>query len=301
LGQFETDPLLPYFIQLQRLSEEVSDTFDYAANFELPPLDAVRIGALAKTFDRQMNQIESSFTPAAWSNEQLSMQLHFVRIHLNEIGFHATALPQDEMLSPQLRSRSWYYCSARSESLIRCLQASKDYLDRFLSLSTEAIRHGTLPDVFCLVYAVLVLGTFAVRVDTPNLDAAQLREMANYEHYIDALIRKTTHVKAMNTRAGSTDYLHYVHLLFQQTKVWYAQILMDPSIHRPSAAVRPSLSFTDLISTIISRCIDFGSVASISGTAVTSDEQWTELLTEWSGSLEASNIPMEGSLEHFQP
>lgn len=71
-GKAETDRLLHYFIQLQRLCEEVSDTFDYPSNFELPPLDAVRIGVLAKTFEQQLNQIESSFSPEAWNNGTLS-------------------------------------------------------------------------------------------------------------------------------------------------------------------------------------------------------------------------------------
>lgn len=221
------------------------------------------------------------------------MHLQVVRIHINEVGFHASALPQDELLSPQLKARSWYYSSARSESLIRCLQASKDYLDRFLSLSSEDILNGLLPDVLGLVYTVLVLGTFAVRIDTPSLDVLELREMANYEHYLNALVVKTTNIRALIGPAGSNDYLQHVHVLFLQTKVWYAQILADPTAEAFSDVRRPGFSFTDLISTIVTRCIDFGTAASLAG-STTSDEQWTELLSGWPVSLETSNVPMEG-------
>ncbi|KUJ19994.1 uncharacterized protein LY89DRAFT_716459 [Mollisia scopiformis] len=300
-GQAETDRLLPYFIQLQRLSQEVSETFDYAANFELPPLDAGRISVLSKAFEQQLNQIESSISSEAWNNDfevQLTMQLHVTRIHINEVGFHAAALPQDQMLYPQIRSKSWYYSSARSESLMRCLQACKDFLDHFLSLPSEGIINSTLPDMLGLVYTVLVLGTFAVRIDTPTLDAVQLREMANYDYYISALINKTEHVMAFSGPAGANDYMHHIHVLFLQTKVWYSQVSSDPSVFSTIPEIaRPGFSFMDILSTIVDRCVDF-SAATISN-STTSDEQWTELLSEWSGALEQSTIPMEGTMEEF--
>lgn len=229
---------------------------------------------------------------------QLTMQLHIARIHLHEVGFHAAQLPHEEQSSPQLKSRSWYYSSARSESLIRCLQACKDYLDRFLSLPSESIINGTLPDILGLVYAVLVLGTFAVRIDTPTLDATQLREMANYDHYLNALIAKTTLTMAVMGPAGANDYLHHVHVLFQQSKVWYAQISTDPSVSEAFPdVVRPGFSFMDIIKTIVTRCVDFAA-ATIAGGA-SSDEQWTELLSTWSD-LEPTTMSQEGSLEQFQ-
>lgn len=67
-GYAENDRLIPYFVQIQRICEEVGEAFDYAANFDLPPIDAVRIGVLAKSFEQQLNQIETAFTPEAWDN-----------------------------------------------------------------------------------------------------------------------------------------------------------------------------------------------------------------------------------------
>lgn len=231
---------------------------------------------------------------------QLTMQLHFTRIHLHEIGFHAAKLPQEEILSPQLKSRSWYYSTARSESLIRCLQASKDYIDRFLSLPAESITRGTLPDIFGIIYAVLVLGTFAVRIDTPTLDAAQLREMTNYNCYLNELITKTTTNTTVTGRCGANDYIFHLHTLFQQTRIWYAQISADPStmsIQFPDV-VRPGFSFMDIINTIVHRCVDFAA-ATIMDSASSDEQEWTELLTEWSESLEPSTMSL-GALEQFQ-
>jgi hypothetical protein len=230
---------------------------------------------------------------------QLAMQLHFTHIHLHEIGFHAAALPQEEILSPQLKSRSWYYSTARSESLIRCLQASKDYIDRFLSLSAENLTRGTLPDIFGIIYAVLVLGTFAVRVDTPTLDAAQLREMANYNYYLNSLIAKTTTNMTVAGKCGANDYLFHLHTFLQQTRVWYAQLSADPStmsIKFPDV-VKPGFSFMDIINTIVNRCVDFAA-ATLMDSASSDEQGWTELLTEWSESLEPTTMSL-GSLEQF--
>lgn len=227
------------------------------------------------------------------------MQLHFTRIHLHEIGFHSAKLPQEEILSPQLKSRSWYYSTDRSESLIHCLQASKDYIDQFLSLPGESLTRGTLPDIFGIIYAVLVLGTFAVRVDTPNLDAAQLREMSNYNHYLDTLITKTTTNMTVTGRCEGNDFLFHLNKLLQRTRVWYAQITADPSslsIQFPDV-VRPHFSFMDIINTIVNRCVDFAA-ATIMESASSDEQEWTELLTEWSESLEPMPMPL-GSLGHF--
>jgi hypothetical protein len=56
-----SDHLLPYFIRLQRLAEEISTTFDYGGYQQLPPLDAIRTEMLVKTFRKQLNQFEESF------------------------------------------------------------------------------------------------------------------------------------------------------------------------------------------------------------------------------------------------
>ncbi len=175
------------------------------------------------------------------------MQLYVVRIYVNEVGFHATPLPE-EMMSPQLSARSWYQSTARNETLIRCLQASKDYLDRFLSFPAEAPMSGTLPDILGYVYAVLVLGAFATSCDAPHLDVLQIREMANYDYYLNSLVSKLS--KAIASRPpGANTYLQHVYALFQQTKVWYAQILMDPSIDGFANIGSPGFSFMDILPT----------------------------------------------------
>lgn len=59
--EVSSDHLLQYLIRLQRLAEDVNSAFDYDNHQQLPPLDAVRIEMLIKTFNKQLRQFEETF------------------------------------------------------------------------------------------------------------------------------------------------------------------------------------------------------------------------------------------------
>jgi hypothetical protein len=77
----ETDYLLPYYIRLQRLADEVDQAFDYSQNFKLPQLDAMRIEILLKVFEQQLSQIELTFPPNIWNNGEVIMSTGFNSIY----------------------------------------------------------------------------------------------------------------------------------------------------------------------------------------------------------------------------
>lgn len=64
----ESDHLIPYLIRVRQLSEEVNQAFDYDSNLQLPKLDSVRTEILAKAFEQQLDQIQSTIPQEAWSN-----------------------------------------------------------------------------------------------------------------------------------------------------------------------------------------------------------------------------------------
>ena len=78
----------------------------------------------------------------------MTMKFYNLRIYINEIGLHAVK-PSD--LSTI--TTSWYYSSTRNDILLRCLQNIKDYLDRYLLLSTADLANLTMTDYISLVYA----------------------------------------------------------------------------------------------------------------------------------------------------
>lgn len=71
-GAAHTDRLLPYFIRIQRLVEEVNAHFDYDGYQKLPQLDATRTDMLLKNFNRQIKQIEESLLTHGSNNGKSS-------------------------------------------------------------------------------------------------------------------------------------------------------------------------------------------------------------------------------------
>jgi len=281
----ESDYLLPYFIKLQRLAEEVNHAFDYDSQNELPLLDAVRIELLAKAFAQQLSHFEASFPAEVWNNAIITMSYYHLRIYVNEIGLHASPQSPLELMPGQSTRRAWYDSVARSESLIRCLEAAKDYLDRVLSLPSCEIRNFTIPEYQRLIYAVLVLANFTVDCEALNLGAAELRRTANLARYLDSLVRKLDELITINHGRELEDYIWLLRHLFQDYRA---------QLHSPSDYSIISCStkiFMEVVPSSICQRI-----TSSDAPERPQDESWTDMLEEWS-SLDPSAISIGDFLE----
>ncbi len=69
--EVESDHLIPYFIQLQKLADDINRTFDYDGHQELTSLDPLRIEMFVERFKKQLNQLEKSFPAEVWKHGQL--------------------------------------------------------------------------------------------------------------------------------------------------------------------------------------------------------------------------------------
>ncbi|CAG8948861.1 hypothetical protein HYFRA_00001984 [Hymenoscyphus fraxineus] len=184
----ETDYLIPHFIRLQKIADDINKTFDYDNHVSLPELDAPRIEILIKGFEEQFKQIEASFTE---------------EIRRNRSG-NNTNLPLPKNLPPRNRlprlpcpplkscpstaSHSWYTSPLRTTHLLLSLQTSKQYLDKVLSLTSAQLEDFTLPALIRLVYAVLIIGSLTMYFDAAGFDRGMARSVADVEVYLDGLI-----------------------------------------------------------------------------------------------------------------
>lgn len=217
------DQLLYYFIRLQRLKEEINDTFDYDDYQDLAPMDTVRIELLLKTFNKQLAQIRESFLPEAWENTAISLTYYNLRIYLNEIALHAVPPDSTDTFGPDESCRSWFSSVARADALITCVDAAKDYLDRYLALSTEQVRCNTIVEEVKVVYAFLVLGKFVSGINTPHIDALDLRKSANMEYYMDGLINRMSDLIVSFNGQEQLNYFWHFRALFKFSRIWYEQ------------------------------------------------------------------------------
>ncbi|PVH78621.1 hypothetical protein DL98DRAFT_421842 [Cadophora sp. DSE1049] len=277
----ESDHLIPYLIRLRQISDEANQAFNYDSIPNLPQLDSIRTEILARAFGQQLDHMETSFPQEIWDNSQIKLSFLHLRIYVNEVGFHAFA-PSEPSLLSDLSGPSWYHSPARNECILRCLRASTSYLDTFLTLPDNVISGMVTVDLLQLIYAVLILGSFASKVDAPTLDQHQARQSANLEYYLRSISERFSHLICIQDPL-SNSYKHHMNTLFQTSKAWYVQAITDPSPSGP-----PRFLFNDIIGTLTGRCSDFTAVEAMSETS--SEDQWTELLSEWASSMDPSAI-----------
>ncbi|KAJ8064867.1 hypothetical protein OCU04_007175 [Sclerotinia nivalis] len=254
----ETDRLLPFFTRIHRLGEEVNDAFDYSNHGELAKLDPVRIEMLNRTLSQQFHDIQRYFPPEAWSNHILRVSYAHLRIYVTEIGLHAVASDFDRFATttPSIRT-SWYHSSARTEMLIRCLQAGKDYLDTILSLTALELCSLTAPDYLHLFYALLLLGKFSEGCDSPSLDGEQVRQATNLRYYFDSLDEKLTSLLIYTNGQLQRSSILNIKLLCQEIKKWHIRVIAGPPDSDQAMLSSLNVSFTDIISSIQHLCGTF--------------------------------------------
>jgi hypothetical protein len=192
--------------------------------------------------------------------------------------------------------RSWYYSPARNESLVRCMQAAKDYLTHALSIPSAHYHNLSCAEIIRLVYAILIIGAFATSVDAPTLDRVHTRETTDLNNYLNALIAK---VEEVSPKQGDPHNMHMSHLsnLLLHYKLWFEQIANDPMGIGSGIIERPGFSFADIMPTIMKKCLDWDEMVN-SGLEMMSekDEGWEDILTGWNPSLEPSTMSVDNSL-----
>lgn len=171
---------------------------------------------------------------------------------------------------------------------MRCLRATKTYLDEFLVLPDTVVSSMIAPDLLQLVYAVLILGSFSTGFDAPTIDRFQVQQSTNLEHYLSAVSARFASLISIEDPAVN-GYKHHMKTLFQTSKKWYIQMVTDPS---PSG---PARFFSgEFMSTITGRCADL-SVCEMSESDTA--DQWTELFSEWEATLmDPSIMVTDGTL-----
>ncbi|THV46244.1 hypothetical protein BGAL_0402g00010 [Botrytis galanthina] len=236
----ETDRLLPFFTRIHRLGEEVNDAFDYSNHGEPSKLDSVRIEMFNRTLSQQFQDIQRYFPAEAWSNQ----------ISLNAISSDSHQF----MTTASSNRTSWYHSSSRTEMLIRCLQAAKDYLDTVLSLTSLEFCRLTAPNYIELFYALLVLGKFTENCDSPSLDNDQVRQAANLRYYLDSLDEKLESLLVYNNGQAQPSSIWNMKLLYQEIKKWHMRVVSGVPGSEQTMINGVSISFTHIIPSIQGLC-----------------------------------------------
>ncbi|KAF7957987.1 hypothetical protein EAE96_003554 [Botrytis aclada] len=253
----ETDRLLPFFTRIHRLGEEVNDAFDYSNHGELAKLDSVRIEMFNRTLSQQFQDIQRYFPAEAWSNHILRISYAHLRIYVAEISLNASSSDSHQFMATTSSNRtSWYHSSSRTEMLIRCLQAAKDYLDMVLSLTPLEFCCLTAPNYIELFYALLVLGRFTEDCDSPSLDGDQVRQAANLRYYLDSLDEKLENLLVYSNGQANRNSIWNMKLLCQEIKKWHMRIVSGAPGSEQSTISGIHISFAHILPSIQGLCSD---------------------------------------------
>lgn len=149
----------------------------------------------------------------------------YVSIYINEIGLHVTRPNAVKSIAAaQASCHEWYYATARTETLVTCIESAKKYLEVYLSLPKEDVFQNTIIEETKLVYAISVIGRFTSGVDSPFLDASHLRETAKLGHYMSALIEHVNEIITINGNGREhIDYFWHFRRIFKHTKNWFEE------------------------------------------------------------------------------
>ncbi|KAH8821930.1 hypothetical protein F5884DRAFT_107989 [Xylogone sp. PMI_703] len=219
-NQAPYDYQLQYYIQLQRLTEEITCAFGYDNSQRVPFLDPVRIELLVRVFNNQLKQLEALLPLDTQNNVVLKLLCLTAHIYINEIGFHA-AQSNCPVLGVATH-HDWISSIQRSETLQQALNAAKKFLDEYLVLPVDELRRQTIMEESNLVYAISILGKFTSGVWTPNIEAIYFREAANFNYYMETLIAQLEWlVTSAENGCEQVDFFWHFRRIFQHTKKLY--------------------------------------------------------------------------------
>jgi len=310
----ESDTLIPYFIELQKLADDVNQTFDYDGHQDLTPLDPARVEMLVKMFKKRLGQLEKEFPPEVWKHgksggprseartlglttpqDMLMMTYYHLRTFVNEVGFHQVTAPFN-FSSDQSTHRKWCSSIIRSQILIGCLNAAKEYLERYISLPTEALFSASFADHAKLVYNVLILRLFATWAEDDDLalDSVDIRKSANMLYYMESLVRKFESMTKIGCDRGLLeDYTIYLTQLFRIYENRARQGIEASS--SPNSSY-PEMSVMQLLPLPSSQATQLPYEPSLSMTLQpqeNSEDQWADMIRGWSPSLDAQDLSAE--------
>jgi len=222
----------------------------------------------------------------------LIMAYYHLRTFVNEVGFHKIALPPPNLMSDQSSYRTWCSSITRSEVLISCLNAAKDYLERYISLPTEALFSSSFADHVRLVYNVLILKLFAtwVKDDDSQLDATHIQNSANMAFYMEALVRKFENMSKIGRDHGLLE--DYTLVLAQLFRTYEGRARGGVARHS-SGSSYPDMSVMQILPLPSFHGTQLSSSSAMLQSQEDSEEQWADMLVRWSPTVDPQDLSTE--------
>lgn len=239
-SQAVSDKLLPCFVQLQKLAEEIDQIFQYSNEGALQNMDYIQINATMRNFKGKLDQLVQHFSPQAKANSAypptsfpmvptidllcmaglIQRKCLYLQVYIQEIGLHAPMNHENLHNLGNFACCNWCSSLQRFNIAISCVQAAQNYIKEYVFLPRQTLQNTILFQESELLYAILVLaaGTIGgIAVGEPG----QLRECADISTYLTALKDKMqTMVSMTENGQDRRDYFWKMMQFFKHCLNW---------------------------------------------------------------------------------
>ncbi|KAL7941261.1 hypothetical protein V8C42DRAFT_335230 [Trichoderma barbatum] len=247
-----SDEILSCFVQLQGLAEEIDQLFQYNNIQLLEVIDYVQIQAMMNNFKGKLDQLLKNFPTEAKANSLIQRKFLYLQIYMQEIGLRSP--PHHPILSDLGSAVCCNWCSSlsRLNIAISCVRAAQNYINEYVLLASQSLRHTVLFQESELLYAILVLAVGTLGGTTVG-ETGQLRELADISCYLIALRDK---MMAMQTTTDNgqerRDYFWKMMQFFKHCLNWNAHYSGNESycIGSCSATGGDEMSFMRILENI---------------------------------------------------
>ncbi|KAF3932422.1 hypothetical protein ABW19_dt0210397 [Dactylella cylindrospora] len=175
--EFESDRYMVMLLRLQKLQEDVCETFRYNESEIAGKIDLLRIQMSLKGFEAQLAEIERDvqyLDPNHPTYEAVRPTVYAIGMYIHEIGLHMT--PPPPSTSSFAPSANVEYTAERINILSTCLTYCKKFMDyQTRQKAIPQCRNLTSPNWMRISYALVVLSKLALGGTEP-VDLCHIRE-----------------------------------------------------------------------------------------------------------------------------
>ncbi|KAL7919992.1 hypothetical protein ACQKWADRAFT_299840 [Trichoderma austrokoningii] len=252
VSQTASEEILPCFVQLQKLAEEIDGIFHYSNREALQSMDSVQINATMKNFRWKIDQLVQHFSPQAKANSLIQRKILYLQVYMQEVGLHAPIKHQDLHDLGNFACCNWCSSLQRFNIVISCVQAAQKYIKEYVFLPQKNLQNTVLFQESELLYAILVLaaGTLGgIAVGEPG----QLRDCADISTHLTALKDKMQTIGSITENGQDRrDYFWKMMQFFKHCLNWNSANTESQS-HATSnclCSIDNNMSFTTILENV---------------------------------------------------
>ncbi|RDW66376.1 hypothetical protein BP6252_10011 [Coleophoma cylindrospora] len=219
--EYLSDRYLVFQVRLQNIADAAVHSFPFHGVDYWSKLGPEPIYMLVKSFERDLEQFENTLEPELAQNTLFQIHLLSISVHITDIALRKS--PSTESTQPKSSPQ-------RLIILMDCLQSTKAFFTKWLSLPSSLYHHLPM-NVFVLVaHAVIVLGMLNLFQDD-GWDLNYVREIAAFSPTMDKLAQKYEEASLeIDNSAASGHSSFWKHgMKMKKLQDWYDVKLMGMS------------------------------------------------------------------------